>query len=313
MPNQSVAEVPESETRLQMIMLDALPAADGAGLIEIPIAVTGQWKRGGEGFEITSADLQRMAANFGKRKNGEINIDYDHASEMPEVARGGPIPSAGRIVKLRSNGALHALIEFTPRALELIRNREYRFVSPAIHYQAQDKATGEIQGATLTSLALTNRPFLEELPPIKLSEIVVAPVPDQRDSKAAASRAALHQVGKVMELVTLTAGKEVLQLTRLKMKETGISFGEALLLVVKEDPELASEYRAEVLNSQADLGDSNPDRTEFVCPPRQAELRRLAESKVKAGVTFSEALISVAREQPVLASEYREEVIKAKA
>ena len=177
MPNQSVNEVPESETRLQVIMLDALPAADGAGLIEIPIAVIGQWKRGEQEFAITSADLQHMAANFSKRKNGEINIDYDHASEMPEVARGGPIPSAGRIVKLRSNGALHALIEFTARALELIRNREYRFVSPAIHYQAQNKATGEIQGTTLTSLAPTNRPFLEELPAIKLSEISVGPGP----------------------------------------------------------------------------------------------------------------------------------------
>jgi hypothetical protein len=112
----------------------------------------------------------------------------------------------------------------------------------------------------------------------------------------------------------LTAEKEVLQCTNLKMQETGISFGEAFRLVMKEDPELASEYRAEVLKSQTAFGSPNPEGREFVRPPRQAEILNLAESKVKAdGVTFTEALRSVARERPLLASEYRKEVIKSKA
>lgn len=154
-----------------LILLDELPAAGADGLIEIPIAVTGTWKRVASQFSLTKQDLAQMAANFKKRKNGEINIDYDHASEMPEVAKGGPVPSAGRIVKVRSNGALYAGVEFTARALEMIKTKEYRFVSPAIAWGVKDKTTGEDQGTTLTSLALTNRPFLEELPTIKLSEI----------------------------------------------------------------------------------------------------------------------------------------------
>ena len=163
-----------SETQLPDVLLDQVLAADGAGLVEIPIAVTGAWKRGSSEFSLTQDDLGRMAANFKKRKNGEINVDYDHASEMTDVARGGPIPSAGRILKMRSNGALYAGIEFTARALDLIRNKEYRYVSPAIDWSATDKQTGNPQGTTLTSLALTNRPFLEELPPIRLSEITGA-------------------------------------------------------------------------------------------------------------------------------------------
>jgi hypothetical protein len=75
------------------------------------------------------------------------------------------------IVDSKSLGVLLAKLEFTARALELIRNKEYRYVSPAIDYGARDKLTGESQGTTLTSLALTNRPFLEELPAIHLSEI----------------------------------------------------------------------------------------------------------------------------------------------
>ncbi len=148
--------------------------------------------------------------NFEQRRNGEINVDYDHASEMPEVAAGGPIPSAGRIVKLdtpdeasvglprsdrqvgsrqkakssslptadcllpsRNPGdryVLYGWYEPTDRARALIKNREYRYISPAIDWGAKSKQTGKPQGTTLTSVALTNRPFLEELPQIRLSD-----------------------------------------------------------------------------------------------------------------------------------------------
>lgn len=188
----------ETGTNLPSILLDDLPAADGAGLVEIPIAVTGKWKRGQTEFSLTGQDLASMVANFAKRKNREINVDYDHSSEMPEVARGGPVPSAGRILKMRSNGALYAGIKFTARALELIRNEEYRYVSPAIDWSAQDKQTGEPQGTTLTSLALTNRPFLEELPAIRLSEIGG----ETRNSKIED-----REGGKVMELKSNLVGK----------------------------------------------------------------------------------------------------------
>jgi len=54
------------------------------------------------------------------------------------------------------------------QAAEMIRAGQYRFFSPAIDWEARDQETGEPQGATLTSGALTNHPFLEELPPDSL-------------------------------------------------------------------------------------------------------------------------------------------------
>jgi len=166
-------------------------------LVRIPLAITGKWVRGASELSITRADLEAIHRNFQQRLNGEINVDYDHASEMPEVAAGGPIPSAGRIVKLdppeimngsRESGVgsrgrtdsllptpysrfiLHGWYEPTDRARQLIHNREYRFISPAIDWATRNKRTGKPQGATLTSVALTNRPFLEEMPPIQLSD-----------------------------------------------------------------------------------------------------------------------------------------------
>jgi hypothetical protein len=160
-------------------------------LYEIPIALTGRWVKGGREFSITSADLEAMARNFEKRKNDQVVIDYEHASEAPEVALGGPVPAAGWIHELQVSGVrcqvsgkpkpetwnlkpgtfLTALVEWTKEALELIKSGAYRFFSPSIDWNYRDKATGAPQGATLTSGALTNHPFLEELPPIMLTDL----------------------------------------------------------------------------------------------------------------------------------------------
>ena len=158
----------------------------GAGMVRIGLAVTGKWVKNGEEFEITADDLELAAENFRKKLTGEINVDYDHASEMPEVAAGGPIPSAGRIVAIAGpqpytdpagveRQILWGDYEPTEKARAHIAAKEYRWISPAINWGARDKQTGKRQGTTLTSVALTNRPFLEELPEIRLSD------PDYRE------------------------------------------------------------------------------------------------------------------------------------
>ncbi len=151
-------------------------AGEGVRRVRIPLAIAGTWVRGSHKFSITPQDLESIVRNFRERQNGEINADYDHASEMPEVAAGGPIPSAGRIVSIdppETSGRrtiLWGWFEPTERAQSLVRNREYRYISPAIDWGARNKRTGKPQGATLTSVALTNRPFLEEMPQIRLAD-----------------------------------------------------------------------------------------------------------------------------------------------
>ena len=71
----------------------------GTGLIRIPIAVTGQWKGAEKEFSIGLDDLKEIRENFASKPTREINVDYEHASEVP-FGTGGPVLSAGRIVKL---------------------------------------------------------------------------------------------------------------------------------------------------------------------------------------------------------------------
>jgi len=172
--------------------LNAVPAE---GLARIPILVTGSWVKGGREVSFGRGDLDTAIENFQKLANHDLNVDYDHACEDLERAGGAPTPSAGRIVALdepeefRDAGAgagdsgnpqcpapgtprryiLYGRYEPTDKARKLIRNREYRYTSAAFAKDFPDRKTGATQGLTLTSVALTNQPFLDELPEIWLS------------------------------------------------------------------------------------------------------------------------------------------------
>lgn len=196
--------------------------ASSAQLRVIAVAVPGSWMRDDHAFSITANDLDLMVRNFEKRKNDMIVIDYEHASEMPEVAKGGPVPAAGWIHKLQVSGSgfqasgnkpdtayltpailLSALVEWTPQAEQMIASGQYRFFSPAIDWGAIDKETGGMQGATLTSGALTNHPFLEELPPIMLSDGKIITAGPDLANESGASDLPRHEGAKNMKKLLL--------------------------------------------------------------------------------------------------------------
>jgi phage I-like protein len=58
----------------------------------------------------------------------------------------------------RSDGSVWGAVEWTPRGLELVKNREYRYYSPAFLYE---KPTLTIRG--IASVGLTNKPNLDVL------------------------------------------------------------------------------------------------------------------------------------------------------
>jgi phage I-like protein len=180
----------------QFHFISQLSAVPAEGLARIPILVTGSWVKGGREISFTRSELSTAIDNFHKLANHDLNVDYDHASEDLERAAGEPTPSAGRILALdkpelfcgtdvppvsehgrdaHATGGestryiLYGRYEPTERARKLIKNREYRYVSAAFAKDYPDRKTGESQGLTLTSVALTNQPFLDELPEVWLS------------------------------------------------------------------------------------------------------------------------------------------------
>jgi len=282
-----LSTVEQTPTPRFMATLDAA-AGEAAGKVRIPLAVTGTWVRGRNRFSITPGDLESIVRNFRERQNGEINVDYDHASEMPEVAAGGPIPSAGRIVgidppeKLQANSELRIAnrkddppltarhsrsilwgwFEPTERARSLVKNGEYRYISPAIDWGAKNKRTGKPQGATLTSVALTNRPFLEEMPQIRLSD------PGYRlvEATAGITDAPGPRTPRVQGGDAASTGGS--------MKKVQLSVADGKIKV--QHPDLADEYYADpedAVNALAALGsqpDAEPDAGDAEVPMAQA-------------------------------------------
>jgi len=88
-------------------------------------------------------------------------IDYEH-----QTLGTGEAPAAGWVKSLKlEDGCIKAIVEWTARGAEYLRNREYRYLSPVINVRKSDnKVIG------LHSLALTNTPAIEGMAPIVNSE-----------------------------------------------------------------------------------------------------------------------------------------------
>jgi len=306
-----LSTVEQTTTPRFMATLDA-GAGEAAGKVRIPLAVTGTWVRGTNTFSITPADLESIVHNFRGRQNGEINVDYDHASEMPEVAAGGPIPSAGRIIgidppeKLQANSELRMAngeddplpaarhsrsilwgwFEPTERARSLVKNGEYRYISPAIDWGAKNKRTGKSQGATLTSVALTNRPFLEEMPQIRLSDPGYRLVEEEagsRESEVSRKMSAARDPSSLRARAGEDGDDKRSQIpdSRFKtggsMKKVQLSVADGKIKV--QHPDLADEYYADpedAANALKALGlpqggtNAEPDADDAEVPMAQA-------------------------------------------
>lgn len=138
------------------------------GRIELCVALAGEWKS--RDLKVREKELTQMLDNY--RKEGrDILFDYDHKclggflSEADSRAAGW-----GKHMEIR-DGALYVQMEPTARGREAIEAGEYRYLSPVFEYQRTDRVSGKImKDWRLHSVALTNTPYLTELPAIKNTE-----------------------------------------------------------------------------------------------------------------------------------------------
>ncbi|WP_294962584.1 phage protease [Sulfurimonas sp.] len=140
-------------------LLFALARTTDASLLdEVKIAVVGSWRGHSTGpFELTPQDLEQIKTNF-DNSNIDIVADFEHASLWNEKA-----PATGWVKELYINkDELWAKIKWLDDAKELIKSEQYKYISPVFD-QHTIQVSGEDIGWSLHSLALTNRPFLEEL------------------------------------------------------------------------------------------------------------------------------------------------------
>jgi hypothetical protein len=150
----------------------------------------GYW--GGERpFSFGRDTLEEMVANFraspayhagddGVGDTPVIAWDFNHASEAYEADGSMPVtgaPAQGWVVELEVRSAadgsaqLWALTEWLETAAQYIKNNQYRWASVSVIRSAVDAETGAQIGAVLTSIAMTNTPFIEGMIPLAASKL----------------------------------------------------------------------------------------------------------------------------------------------
>ena len=151
-------------------MIGEVPA-EGTNESRVQVFRTGTFRHPIYGkFTITDSDLETMVANFKAHRPKaptELAVDYEHMSAIGNQVA----PAAGWVKGIdHIIGELWATVSWTDKAAGMIRAKEYRFISPEWHMQYKDKESGADIGACLLSMALTNRPFIEGMQPVMLSE-----------------------------------------------------------------------------------------------------------------------------------------------
>ncbi len=129
-------------------------------------------------FTVLSEHLANMVNNFKLKRPKhptEMVVDYEHMSAPASPVQMAPAAGWVKGVEQRGN-ELYCTVEWTEAAATKINNKEYRFISPEFSLNYRDKETNQALGPTLIALALTNRPFVEGMQPVALSDEVAGAV-----------------------------------------------------------------------------------------------------------------------------------------
>lgn len=111
-------------------------------------------------FLVDDESFRSIRCKFTDRQL-QIPIDYEHQTLKDMQA-----PAAGWIkdIVLKSDG-IYGAVDWTERAAEYLKNREYKYISPVVTLRSADK-----KAVGLHSAALTNTPAIDAMTPIACSD-----------------------------------------------------------------------------------------------------------------------------------------------
>ena len=139
---------------------------DGSTQVKVQLSPFGEFtlhdggKRNGTVQHCSKSAFEALVANWKASGSPDVLVDVDHAS-----ARGGSTEAAAwcNALEVDDNG-LQGVFNLTPKGLELVKNRSYRFVSPGWTLSPDGTPV------SLCSVALTNRPNLPVEPVVNADE-----------------------------------------------------------------------------------------------------------------------------------------------
>jgi phage I-like protein len=161
----------DERTLVSVFQLDAaLPEGD-APRSWIQVMVAGEFDHGRYGkFSITEKDLQGFASDIEARAD-RIPIDFDHDSADGSTKAAGWYTGETRLeADAQGRPALFAEVEWTPLGADAIRTKTYRYISPEFAKKWRNALGKVVNAHRMFATALTNRPFLDGMAPVQLSD-----------------------------------------------------------------------------------------------------------------------------------------------
>jgi phage I-like protein len=145
------------------------------------------------------AVLDAFAAN-----GADLPIDYDHQS-LTADEKAGPVPAAGWIKELQAReDGIWARVEWTPRAAELLANKEYRYLSPVFRYRTKDGRVVALTGAGLThnpdlylQAAASRKENRTMILPDKIAALLGVPADCTEDEAATACQRLIDKIEEI--------------------------------------------------------------------------------------------------------------------
>ncbi|MCA9405059.1 MAG: ATP-dependent Clp protease proteolytic subunit [Candidatus Omnitrophica bacterium] len=145
-------------------------AVNSDGHSKVQLLLEGNYEHPSYGsIKVTEDVLNKLITNFKDNVRGiDLSIDYTHDNDNGEKPAACWIKDLS-VENTDKGKGLFASVEFTSKGKNLVKEKEYKYASAdfAINYMT-DK--GECVPYVLLGGTLTNRPFIKEMSPIKLSE-----------------------------------------------------------------------------------------------------------------------------------------------
>lgn len=151
----------------------------------------GDWKHPVHGLiRFTLDRLQRFTANVNNKVRGQdLDIDFDHKLLRTDAA--GWVQKA----ETRADG-LWLLVDWTKEAAEAIKEKKFRYFSPEFVDEWQHPQTGNKIKDVLFGGGITNRPFLKNMIPLNLTEVLANDGDGNDSTGGGMSRALLELAAK---------------------------------------------------------------------------------------------------------------------
>jgi phage I-like protein len=265
---------------------------------EVQIIPFGRHETSKGTFVLDEEGASAVIADFNARRNDMV-IDYEH-----QTLGDGEAPAAGWINRLINKGAqgVWAVVAWTPRAMEYLRNREYRYLSPVFLKSISD---GRV--VRLVNAALTNQPAIDGMVPVVNKGATVPP--DKSQTKEARMKKLLELLGlkedateeqvveavtalqamtaKVREILVIGEGEDIVPaIQAMKDMATVVAAKEVIEALGLKDGATLSEVTGTITAMKAAGGHTEDLATEVATLREKLavrEVRELVEAAMKEG------------------------------